>query len=336
MPDNLLPVLGLTLGDAAGVGPEVVARALADPEVYDCCRPMVLGDLNALLQARGRLGLDLDIRALTPGSLPAGRPGTAEVLPLGELSSDCLVPGRPTPEGGLAAARFIETGARLALDGLIQGLVTAPISKESLNKAGYHFPGHTEMLAHLAGGARVVMMLAGPRLRVVPVTIHEAIQDVPRLLTVDRILETSLTTYKSLQRYFGLTRPRLAVAALNPHAGEAGLFGNEESTIIVPAMEKARAMGAADISGPYPPDTVFHRAAQGEFDAVVCMYHDQGLIPLKLLHFKDAVNVTLGLPFIRTSVDHGTAYDIAGKGLADPSSMLAAIRLAADMAGRSA
>ncbi|MBW2091265.1 MAG: 4-hydroxythreonine-4-phosphate dehydrogenase PdxA [Deltaproteobacteria bacterium] len=324
-------ILGLTLGDVAGVGPEVVVKALSNEDVFKICRPLVLGDAGALEQAIHLLDLNLTINLLDPDQEPAGHFGTIDLLPLSRLKSEDLVFGQPSLEGGRAAAHYIETGAKLALSGRIQGLVTAPISKQSLNRAGYHYQGHTEMLAELAGGVQVVMMLAGSSLRVVLVTTHHALRNVPDLLNVDRIVTTARITDDSLKHYFGLTRPRLAVAALNPHASEEGLFGQEEKEIIEPAVALAKSQGL-DIRGPFPADTLFHRAVQGEFDTVVCMYHDQALIPLKLLHFKDGVNVTLGLPFIRTSVDHGTAYDIAGQGRADPSSMLAALHLAARMA----
>jgi len=329
--DITKPILGLTLGDAAGVGPEVVVGALASEDVFQICRPLVLGDVGAIEQAIHLINPNLKINVLKPGQEPAGRFGTIDILPLSRLKSEDLAPGQPSLESGRASAHYIEKAAELALSGQIQAMVTAPISKISLNKAGYHYQGHTEMLAHLAGDVRVVMMLAGSSLRVVLVTTHHALKDVPGLLTVDRIVNTARITDEALKRFFGLTKPRLAAAALNPHASEDGLFGHEEKDTIEPAVAKARSQGL-DLQGPFPADSLFYRAVQGEFDAVVCMYHDQALIPLKLLHFKDGVNVTLGLPFIRTSADHGTAYDIAGQGQADPSSMLAALRLAAHMA----
>jgi 4-hydroxythreonine-4-phosphate dehydrogenase len=209
-------------------------------------------------------------------------------------------------------------------------MATAPISKRVLQSAGHRYPGHTELLAQLSGVDDVVMMLAGERLRVTLVTIHEALRDVPGLLSRERILRTIRTTAAGLSRYF-VHRPRLAVLALNPHGGEGGIFGREEEEIIAPAIAAAREE-ALDVRGPFPADTLFHVAVRGAYDAVVCMYHDQGLIPLKLLHFDDGVNVTLGLPIIRTSVDHGTAYDLAGTGRASSASMAAAILMAADMA----
>jgi 4-hydroxythreonine-4-phosphate dehydrogenase len=209
-------------------------------------------------------------------------------------------------------------------------MATAPINKETMNTAGHHYPGHTELLAELTGTEDFVMMLAGSRLRVTLVTIHEALAQVPRMVTFDKVLATIRTTHRDLARYF-VPKPRLAVLALNPHCGEGGMFGNEDETIIRPAVEAARREGI-DATGPLSADTLFHLAVKGDYDAVVCMYHDQGLIPLKLLHFDDGVNVTLGLPIIRTSVDHGTAYNLAGKDLASEASMVAAIIMAAEMA----
>jgi 4-hydroxythreonine-4-phosphate dehydrogenase len=227
-------------------------------------------------------------------------------------------------------ADYIVQAARLCLDGRVDAMATAPINKEALNRAGILHPGHTELLAELTKTTEFVMMLAGDRLRVALVTIHEALADVPRLVTTDKILATIRITHHDLDRYFK-KNPRIAVLALNPHCGEGGMFGREEAEIIAPAIALARAEGL-DVSGPHSADTLFHFAVQGEYDAVVCMYHDQGLIPLKLLHFDDGVNVTLGLPIIRTSVDHGTAYNLAGTGRASDASMAAAIRMAAQMA----
>ncbi|MFH0843935.1 MAG: 4-hydroxythreonine-4-phosphate dehydrogenase PdxA, partial [Pseudomonadota bacterium] len=213
----------------------------------------------------------------------------------------------------------------------IAAMVTCPINKALMNEAGYHFDGHTQLIASLTKTDHYVMMLAGERLRVSLVTIHCGLREVPTKLNRDSIYQTIMITSKALERDFGIERPRIAVAALNPHAGESGLFGSEEKEIIKPALDRAANEGCR-VEGPFPADTLFYKAALGQFDAVVAMYHDQGLIPLKLLHFSDAVNITLGLPIIRTSVDHGTAYDIAGKGIADPSSLKAAVRTALRMA----
>jgi len=226
---------------------------------------------------------------------------------------------------------YIFRAVEMALRGDIAAMVTCPISKALMQEAGYAFEGHTQLIAHLTETSDPVMMLAGERLRVTLVTIHCALRDVPGLLTEDKVLKTIRMTAKALKQDFGLPTPRLAVAALNPHGGEAGLFGHEEMTVIAPAVQAAQQDGLR-VEGPFPADTLFNRAVDGGYDAVVAMYHDQGLIPLKLLHFSDAVNVTLGLPIVRTSVDHGTAYNIAGTGKADPSSLKAAIRMAAAMA----
>jgi 4-hydroxythreonine-4-phosphate dehydrogenase len=219
----------------------------------------------------------------------------------------------------------------MALAGTVNALVTAPLSKEALNAAGYSFPGHTELLASMTGAKNQVMLLAGPRLRVALVTTHLPLREVSTTLTTERIKRTIVITFQWLKRYMGVTDPKLAVAALNPHAGEGGLFGSEEEEIITPAIEECHQEGIV-VDGPFPPDSLFFHAASGKYDAVVSMYHDQGLIPLKLLHFRDAVNITLGLPIIRTSVDHGTGYDIAGQGLADSTSLINAILMASKMA----
>jgi 4-hydroxythreonine-4-phosphate dehydrogenase len=247
------------------------------------------------------------------------------------LGKEFLIPGMPKVEGGTAMVDCIATAVEMAKIGEVAAVVTSPISKALMQQAGHYFEGHTQLIAFMTDCPDYVMMLAGERLRVALVTIHCSLKDVPSLLSTEKIYKTIAITSKALVRDFGIRSPCIAVAGLNPHAGESGLFGSEEDSIIGPAIERAAADGYY-CEGPYPPDTVFHRAASGAFDAVVAMYHDQGLIPLKLLHFRDAVNVTLGLPIIRTSVDHGTAYDIAGKGIADPSSLKAAIRMAVMMA----
>ena len=229
---------------------------------------------------------------------------------------------------------YIKEAVCMAMAGDVDAIVTGPISKEAINRAGYNFHGHTEFLAHLTKTKDYAMMLAGSSLKVILVTIHESIKNVPGLLTTEKVFKTIKITDNTFKRYFGLKKPRIAVAALNPHAGEGGLFGNEEKRIILPAIQKARRLGI-NASDPLPPDTLFYRAVKNsKFDCVVCMYHDQGLIPLKLLHFENGVNVTLGLPIIRTSVDHGTAYDIAWKGIANPASMKAAIKMAVEMVKR--
>jgi len=323
------------MGDPAGIGPEIIAMAMADRAMYELCRPVVLGDPGILSAAMSDLGAGM-AHAVTlnviqrPGDAK-GLTGEIDLIGVSELKDSAIQPGWPTVAGGRAMVDYIFRAAEMALRGDIAAMVTCPISKALMQEAGYDFEGHTQLIAHLTNTPDVVMMLAGERLRVTLVTIHCALRDVPRLVTEMGVLKTIRITEKALRQDFGLTRPHLAVAALNPHAGEGGLFGDEETTVIAPAVQRAQQEGI-HVEGPFPADTLFNKAVSGAYDAVVVMYHDQGLIPLKLLHFSDAVNVTLGLPIVRTSVDHGTAYDIAGTGKADPSSLKAAIRMAAAMA----
>lgn len=326
----MLPRIAITMGDPAGIGPEIVVKALAEGGSASQCIPFVLGDPAAMARAVAVVGVP--VRIVASDSVPDVPPPAGEIWlrPLSRLAAADLVYGKPTEESGRAVYRYIAEAARLCMAGEADAMATAPISKEALNRAGYRYPGHTELLAELTGTDEQVMMLAGDRLKVTLVTIHEALAAVPALLTVERILNTIRVTHRNMARYF-CPAPRLAVLALNPHAGEGGLFGGEERLVIAPAVEQARLEGI-NATGPLSADTLFHFAARGDYDAVVCMYHDQGLIPLKLLHFEDGVNVTLGLPIIRTSVDHGTAYDLAGTGAASAESLKAAIRMAVDMA----
>jgi len=308
--------IAISLGDPAGIGAEIVVRALAArPEA----EVMVFGDLGVLARAAKTAGVAAPaparVRAVT--SLPAGE----------------VTPGRPNDVSGQAQLAYLTAAVDAALAGEVSALVTAPISKEWIARAGFAFPGHTEYLAARAGVSEFAMMLAGPQLRVTVATTHIPLKDVPRLLTIEGIASTIWLTAEGLARRFGISAPRVAVAGLNPHASEAGRFGDEEARLVKPAVEKARARIAAaglraTVDGPLVPDSVFRQAAGGAYDAVVALYHDQGLIPLKLLHFDDGVNLTLGLPFVRTSPDHGTAYDIAGRGRARAQSFLAAFDLA--------
>lgn len=329
--------LAITMGCPVGIGPEIILKLFAAAKsAGDREMPaVVVGDPAVLAWCGRSLGLAADLAPWQPGEpLPSRGIPVFRPPDLPDLTPQHLVWGRPDRQTGLAMGRAIEAAVHGILEHVFSGMVTCPIAKKSLHEAGYGFPGHTEMLASLCRSTEYAMMMAGDRLRVTLVTIHTPLQDVPPALTTEKIHKLIEMTAKSLQRDFAISRPRLAVAALNPHAGEAGMFGNEEELVISPAIRLARQDGwLAD--GPYPADTVFYKAAAGDYDAVVCMYHDQGLIPFKLLHFKDGVNVTIGLPLVRTSVDHGTAYDIAGKGLADPASLAAAVRMArAIIAGR--
>jgi len=325
------PVVAITMGDPSGVGPEIIAKSLADPAIHEACRPLVLGDAAAMKRALvvtgSRLGLELVAEVPSRSNC---RENVIFLRSLSDLSIADMEFGRPSKAAGDAMYRYICEAVRLCLAGKVEAIATAPICKEALNDAGHQYPGHTELLAELTGTGDFVMMLAGERLRVALVTIHEALADVPRLITREKILSTVRIVHRGLDRYFK-KNPRIAVLALNPHCGEGGLFGAEEKDIIAPAVDAARGEGI-DAIGPLSADTLFHFAAKGEYDAVVCMYHDQGLIPLKLLHFDDGVNITLGLPIIRTSVDHGTAYNLAGTGKASERSMSAAILTAARMA----
>lgn len=324
-----LPILAITMGDPAGIGPEVTAKALADPAIQKLFRPVLVGDPEIWRKAFKAHGPDVEVFEVAAPSDTGLAPGGVGIVPAGALATG-VDPGRPTLDGGRAMVACIRLAAQMALRGEVAGMVTCPINKALMHQAGYIYGGHTEFLASLTGAQEVVMMLAGRRLRVSLVTIHCALKDVPSLLTSDGVFKTIRITDRALREDFGLSEPRIAVAALNPHGGESGRFGREESEIIAPCVVQAREAGCR-VEGPLSPDTVFHKAASGAFHAVVAMYHDQGLIPLKLLHFSDAVNMTLGLPIVRTSVDHGTAYDIAGKGIADPSSLKAAIRMAVVM-----
>ena len=319
------------MGDPAGVGPEIIVKALSDPAVCKICRPVVLGDRGALALCLKGNEAACSIHEISHPSEASGKPRQIELIEVCHLDRECLTPGIPQLEGGAAMVDCIVTAVEMAKRNDIAAMVTCPINKALMRRAGHDYEGHTQLIASLTHCRDYVMMLAGDKLRVALVTIHCALKHVPSLLTTDKIYRTIEVTARTLKQDFGLLMPRLAVAALNPHAGEQGLFGQEEERIIRPAISKAKAQGQR-VEGPFPADTLFFRAARGEFDAVVAMYHDQGLIPLKLLHFSDAVNVTLGLPIVRTSVDHGTAYDIAGKGIADPSSLKAAIGMAVMMA----
>jgi 4-hydroxythreonine-4-phosphate dehydrogenase len=328
------PFIAITMGDPAGIGPEIIVKALGEQKIFDRCRPLVLGDESILSYTTQWMKALVIIKKITGPEEGEFKPGVLNLITLTDLSPEEIPMGRPQQKGGEAAYRYIEKGVQMAKAGTVDALVTAPISKEALHAAGYPFPGHTELLAAMTGVEDQVMMLAGPRLRVALVTTHLPLRAVPAALSRALIKRTIKTTVQGLREYWGITAPQVAVAGLNPHAGEGGLFGSEEQKIIAPAIEECHQEGIK-ADGPFPPDSLFFHAASGRYDAVVSMYHDQGLIPLKLLHFRDAVNITLGLPIIRTSVDHGTGYDIAGQGEADPTSLINAILTASQMAAAS-
>jgi 4-hydroxythreonine-4-phosphate dehydrogenase len=325
------PRVAITMGDPCGVGPEILVQAFVSGNLHGYCHPVVIGDSLALeraielLHAPLRLHRCHDLAEVTPD------PESLELYPISTLTPEDLIYGHPSRASAQAAITAIEVATRAAMNNQVQAICTSPIHKANLHRHGFDFPGHTEFLAHLTQTRDVVMMLAGPQLRVALVTIHEALARVPDLLTHELLQRTIEITGKALRQDFAIEVPRVAVAGLNPHAGEHGRFGHEESTVIGPVVETF-AEAPFRVTGPHPPDTVFMRAHSGEFDAVIAMYHDQGLIPIKLVHFADAVNITLGLPIIRTSVDHGTAYDLAGTGTAQPTSLVEAIRLASTIA----
>jgi 4-hydroxythreonine-4-phosphate dehydrogenase len=320
-----MSIIGITMGCPVGIGPEIILHNAARNQANGSVIPVVIGDLGVLRRCAAELALDAPLCAWVPGTPLPDR--ALAVVEVSRLPARDLAWGRPDNTTASAMAQYIRQGVELIRQGVLDGIATCPISKAALQKAGFPYPGHTEMLAELTGTEDYAMMMAGRQLRVTLVTIHCPLSEVPGQLTRQAVARMIGITHRALQRDFAIATPRIAVAGLNPHAGEDGLFGREEQTIIAPAVDQARQDGIR-VEGPIPPDTVFFKAASGLYDAVVCMYHDQGLIPFKLLHFKDGVNVTLGLPIVRTSVDHGTAYDIAGKGVADPSSLAAAIDLA--------
>jgi len=324
------PLLALTMGDPAGIGGELTLRAWSalrqGPYWF-----VALDDPERLNTLATRMGLDVPITAISqPREAHTRFQHALPVLPV--KLAEPAQPGQPRKANAASVVRSIELAASLAQTGLVGGIVTNPINKAALYDAGFAYPGHTEFLADLTGvPGREVMMLACPMLRVVLVTIHIPLRQVLETLTTEMIVATARTTATTMRRDFGLPRPRMAIAGLNPHAGEQGALGDEEARIVTPAIEILRAEGHA-VSGPWPPDTMFTRRARSDYDVAICLYHDQGLIPVKTLDMDHGVNVTLGLPIIRTSPDHGTAYDIAGKGTADPASLIAAIELAGQLA----
>ena len=318
-------VLALTSGDPSGIGPEIAAAAWRRRH-EDAVPPFYLLGDPALMRARAP---DVRLALVEPREAANVFSEALPVVPLKAGFTDAA--GLPDTANAAGIIEAIERAVADVAAGRADALVTCPIAKKPLYDAGFAYPGHTEFLGHLAGGARPVMMLAGPSLRAVPVTVHIALAEVPRRLTSEAIVETAVITARDLSRKFAVARPRLAIAGLNPHAGENGAMGREDEEIVRPAVEALRARGI-DARGPLPADTMFHARARATYDAAVCMYHDQALIPAKALAFDETVNVTLGLPFIRTSPDHGTAFDIAGKGVARPDSLIAALKMARAMA----
>jgi 4-hydroxythreonine-4-phosphate dehydrogenase len=330
--NDVLPLVAVTMGDGAGVGPEVIVPAVLHPDTLARCRPVVIGDAARLRLAAGILGLDVEVATIEEPAKAAFGGNRINVIDLGLLPTD-LPWGAVSPVAGEAAYQYVRVAAELAVAGAVQGICTAPLNKEALHAAGHRFPGHTELLAHLTGTEEVSMMLTTPKVKVVHVTTHIGLIDAVARIEPGLVERTVRRGHEALVRA-GVANPRIGVCGINPHAGENGLFGHgEEEEKIVPALQVLQADGI-DARGPLPADTAFFLAGRGDYDLIVAMYHDQGHAPVKVLGIEDGVNITVGLPVIRTSVDHGTAFDIAGKGTAEPGSMVEALRQAAALASR--
>ncbi|MCX8031617.1 MAG: 4-hydroxythreonine-4-phosphate dehydrogenase PdxA [Thermodesulfovibrionales bacterium] len=305
--------IALTIGDPAGIGTEIVLKAVIDENLLNICNPVIVGDRKVIEEAIESMSIPIDITCY-------------DILDVRIIKNKRFKKSIPTKEGGIAAYNYIKKAVELASLKIVDAIVTAPISKESLKMANFRWPGHTEMLAELTQTKEYAMMFYSETLKLILVTTHIPFKEISKMITKDKVLKTIILAKKGCDM-MGIDNPKLAIAGLNPHAGETGIFGEEEIKEIIPAIEEANKKGIKAI-GPFPPDTLFWRACKEDFDVIVCMYHDQGLIPFKMLAFNKGVNLTVGLPFIRTSPDHGTAFDIAWKGLADQTSMIEAIKLA--------
>ncbi len=318
------------MGDPAGIGPEIIAKVINSGELFPLCRPVVIGDAGVMKKIVEEMQFSISIRSIAALTQADPDHGKLDVLDLNMVALTAHKWGRPDISSGKAVVEYIKKAVALTMNSEADAIVTAPINKEMMNAAGYHYAGHTELLAHLTASQNYGMLFVGGGLRVILATIHVALKDVHKHIRTGSILNTLRLAHKAMKA-FGIDKPRIGVAALNPHAGEGKLFGSEEWDEIMPAVIKAREEGI-HASDPIPADTLFYKARNNYYDVVVAMYHDQGLAPLKMMAFGNAVNVTVGLPIIRTSVDHGTAYDIAGKGCADPASLFEAVRLAVTLA----
>jgi 4-phospho-D-threonate 3-dehydrogenase / 4-phospho-D-erythronate 3-dehydrogenase len=330
---QLKPIIGITLGDAAGVGPEIILKSLGKEEMYEMSRPLVIGDSKILERAKSFINSELIIETVSAERIQ-DLPyifGTVYCLDLNLLDENLPV-GQVSPEAGHAAFEYLATAIELAKENKIDAICTAPLNKEALHKGGHKYPGHTEILADLTNTEDFSMMLSAPNLKVIHVTTHVGIIDAVKMINPERVYHVIKLAHDTLKKS-GIHSPKIAVCGINPHAGENGLFGyGEEEEKVIPGVEKAQGEGI-DVVGPLPADTLFFRTVRGDFDIVVAMYHDQGHGPVKVLGLDAGVNITVGLPIIRTSVDHGTAFDIAGKGIADEKSLMEAIRQAVEFAG---
>jgi 4-hydroxythreonine-4-phosphate dehydrogenase len=326
---DVRPVIGVTMGDPAGIGSEIAVKAVLKPEICSLCKPVVIGDLVHLEKIAKQLGLKASFRAVSSPREAKGKPGLVEVLDLKNVDSGTFKLGQVSIEGGHAAIQYIEKATECALNGEVDAVTTGPINKQAVQLAGSPYIGHTEMLGGLCGVEHPLMMFWVRGARIFFLTRHVSLAEAVKAVKRKRIVEAVVEIVNALQN-LGIDRPLVAVAALNPHASDEGLTGDEEAREITPAVKELRDKGF-NVVGPVPADTVFHKALQGAYDAVLSLYHDQGHVAAKTVDFYGTVSVTFGLPFIRTSVDHGTAYDIAGKGLADPRSMEEALKLAAQL-----
>ncbi|UQZ73820.1 4-hydroxythreonine-4-phosphate dehydrogenase PdxA [Niallia circulans] len=329
---NVKPIVGITMGDAAGVGPEIILKSLGKEEMYTISRPLVIGDSKILNRAKQFVNSDLAIQNISVEEINeiTYDYGTVYCLDL-NLLDETLPVGKVAPEAGNAAFQYLAKAIELAKEGKIHAICTAPLNKEALHKGGHKYPGHTEILADLTGTQDFSMMLSAPNLKVIHVTTHVGILDAVKMINPERVYHVIKLAHDTLQKS-GISNPKIAVCGINPHAGENGLFGyGEEEEKVIPAVERAQKEGIEAV-GPLPADTLFFRTVRGDFDIVVAMYHDQGHGPVKVLGLDAGVNITVGLPIIRTSVDHGTAFDIAGKGIADEKSLMEAMRQAVELA----
>lgn len=324
------PAIAITMGDPCGIGPEVVVKAMADPRVYATCRPLVVGNVYAMEQAVSLTGLRVKINEVEDSATSGQEPGVIDVVDIHNLNPEDITIGEISPTCGKAAMEWVTKAGELAIAGVVDALATAPLNKEAASLAGYKSIGHMELLQELSKSKLVATMLMAKNLRVVHLSTHRSLSLACELVKKDRILDYLKLTHDSFVTY-GFKIPKIGVAALNPHGSDGGLMGDEEASEIAPAVEAARSEGIEAI-GPIPADVIFHQAIQGQYDAVLCMYHDQGHIPVKVYGFEESITANLGLPFVRTSVDHGTAFDIAGKGVASHESMLESIRLAVALA----
>ncbi len=324
------------MGDPAGIGAEVIIKALIERGSAPEFTPVIIGDAGVMRHNRELLGADIEFIKTDESALPDLEPlkrNACYIIPTSNIDMNDFRFGEIRAEFGEAAGSYIETAATLVMRKKLNAIVTAPINKKAFNLGGYAFQGHTDFLAHLTGSQNEVMMLSGGKLNVILCTVHVSLLEAIQQLSEELIIKTVTVANDAFKKHFGVDRPKFAIAGLNPHASEDGSFGSEERDIIIPAVEKLHALGI-DVTGPTPPDSLFYFAKDGAYDAVICMYHDQGLIPLKLLYFDSGVNVTLGLDIIRTSVDHGTAFEIAGEGKANELSMINAINMALKMSAQ--